>query len=559
MAGRRARLVALAMAWSVALATASHATYCEPPTTVTAPALAATTLDAVPDDATLERLGAVIGAIEVHVGNVFDTADEREQHRLYRLADKLHRTTSPGVIERQLPFRTGDPYSVRVVAEGERILRENKYLYSASIHPVRFDGRRVDLAVEVRDTWTLKAGGSFGRAGGANKYKLQLEDVNLLGTGKELDLEQRSDVDRTTQLLRYVDPAILGSHVQAALDFANTSDGHQRTLSIGRPFYALDTRWALGVHGNDAELVDHLYALGHVVGSFEHQSRLVDVGGGISSGLRRSWTTRWTAGFTLQEERFAAVPGEIDGSLVPPDRDLAAPWVAWDRIEDRYRIEQNLDQLGRTEDLALGEQWHARLGFSSTAFGGSRNEALVETTESGGRRTSPRVTWLWETHVSGRWGKGGVEDGLAGGSLRYFHRDFGDQLFYSSFALDEARNLSDGHQLLLGGEEGLRGYPLRYQDGDQRVLFTMEQRWFFPWYPFRLLRLGAAAFGDVGRAGRGGLAPDLGWLEDAGVGLRLSSTRSGLGNITHLDVAFPFGGDRSIDHLQLVVSTRETF
>ena len=28
----------------------------------------------------------------------------------------------------------------------------------------------------------------------------------------------------------------------------------------------------------------------------------------------------------------------------------------------------------------------------------------------------------------------------------------------------------------LGGDTGLRGYPLRYQNGNQRALFTVEER-----------------------------------------------------------------------------------
>jgi hypothetical protein len=46
---------------------------------------------------------------------------------------------------------------------------------------------------------------------------------------------------------------------------------------------------------------------------------------------------------------------------------------------------------------------------------------------------------------------------------------------------------------------GLRGYPLRYESGTSRGLLTVEQRFYTDWYPFRLVRFGAAIFGDVGR------------------------------------------------------------
>ncbi|NIV16983.1 MAG: hypothetical protein GWN47_00915, partial [Woeseiaceae bacterium] len=33
----------------------------------------------------------------------------------------------------------------------------------------------------------------------------------------------------------------------------------------------------------------------------------------------------------------------------------------------------------------------------------------------------------------------------------------------------------------LGGDTGLRGYPLRYQTGESKVLVTAEQRYFTDW------------------------------------------------------------------------------
>jgi len=88
----------------------------------------------------------------------------------------------------------------------------------------------------------------------------------------------------------------------------------------------------------------------------------------------------------------------------------------------------------------------------------------------------------------------------------------------------KAWRLDVDNQVLLGGDNGLRGYPLRYQDGTAQALWTIEQRFFSDWYPFRLFRVGAAAFFDMGRIwGNAPLAaPSLGLLKDAGFGLRFS-------------------------------------
>ena len=116
-------------------------------------------------------------------------------------------------------------------------------------------------------------------------------------------------------------------------------------------------------------------------------------------------------------------------------------------------------------------------------------------------------------------------------------------------------------QLLLGGDNGLRGYPLRYQAGTARALLTLEQRYYTKWYPFRLFHVGAAAFFDMGRTWGTdvtGLESD-GLLKDVGIGLRLGSSRSSFGNVMHIDLAFPLDGGDDIDSVQLLVQTKASF
>jgi hemolysin activation/secretion protein len=137
----------------------------------------------------------------------------------------------------------------------------------------------------------------------------------------------------------------------------------------------------------------------------------------------------------------------------------------------------------------------------------------------------------------------------------------GNWLFFTTLAGSVGKRLDLENQILLGGDNGLRGYPLRYQDGTSRALLSLEERYFSNWYPFRLFRVGAAVFFDMGRTwGRPDLAqPGLGLLKDAGFGLRLGNARTGLGNVIHVDLAFPFDGDPSIKRVQFLVQTEHEF
>jgi hypothetical protein len=68
-------------------------------------------------------------------------------------------------------------------------------------------------------------------------------------------------------------------------------------------------------------------------------------------------------------------------------------------------------------------------------------------------------------------------------------------------------------------------------------------------------------FVDVGRAWGGNQVnrADPGWLADAGVGLRIVSTRSAFGNVVHLDVAVPSHARAGVSRVQFIVKTQASF
>jgi Surface antigen variable number repeat len=521
----------------------------------------ATGREPVPSDEELEKSGAVIGDIAIRVKDIFDPEDPRENRKLYLLANRLHRKTRDSVIQQQLLFKTGDRFSRRALEESARNLRKNRYLYDAEIHPVRFADGRVDVEVVTRDVWTLNAGVGLGRTGGANTTRLLLQDTNFLGTGKAVTFERENNVDRTTSRFQYDDKALGGSHGVLSLAYANNSDGDERSLYLAEPFYSLDSRRAAGLSASEIDQVDTIYSLGHAVDHFRHRFELFSLSGGLSRGLVAGWARRWTAGFTYRKEQFDPAGGFAPPARLPDDRTLSYPWVAFELVQDSYVETKNQDQIQRTEDLHLGTYFQANLGYAAAAFGADRSAAVFGAGTSTGFKPARDQTVLLSAGVSGRWERGGADNLLLQTSARYYWRDFGEHLFFITLEGDVAHHLDAENQLLLGGDTGLRGYPLRYQDGDERLLVTLEQRFFTDYYPFRLVRVGGAVFFDAGRTWQGadGRAPNLGLLKDAGLGLRLSSSRSGLGNVVHIDLAFPLDGDPSIKKVQWLVKTKASF
>src|SRR5579863_7259078 len=186
----------------------------------------------LPSDAEMEAAGAVIGKIDIDIRNIFDQSDARESNGLFLLAYRLHIRTKRSTIQAQLLFASGDKYLARRLAETERALRLLTYVYDARVVPVRYADGKVDIKVITKDVWTLSPGVSFGRTGGSNQTKLNLQDSNFLGWGKTLQVSRKTTVDRTSNTVSWADPNVFGSRWTSALAYSDSSDGSQRSVQI---------------------------------------------------------------------------------------------------------------------------------------------------------------------------------------------------------------------------------------------------------------------------------------------------------------------------------------
>jgi hypothetical protein len=515
----------------------------------------------IPSGPELEAAGAVIGEIHVNIGDIFDPTIPSEDKWLYRTANKLHINTRQPIVRHQLLFKTGEPYVQRLVEETERILRANDYLYDAWIRPVSYDGKTVDLEVRTRDTWTLNPGINFSRQGGANTSSLKLEEKNLLGNGQKLAFGWTNDIDRESYDFEFFDPHFHSTWTRLGLAYSNADDGSTKALRIDRPFYSLDTHHAGGGYVFDSIREDPRYAGGDEVGKFENDEQFGELYYGWSDGWQEGWVRRWTAGMTYHRNRYAEVVGEDLGGPLPDDIELAYPWMGFDLIEDTYQERLNQDQIERTEDVLLGLRAGGRIGYASEAFGSDREALMLSAYAQNGWDLGKERSLFVTSIASGRVEDDGLRNAVLSAEARYYQQTSAKTKFFATINGTVSEALDADRQILLGGEEGLRGYPLRYQAGTSRALFTLEERYYTGWYPFRLFHVAAAAFFDMGRTWGTDVtgATSDGLLKDVGVGLRLGSSRSAFGNVIHIDLAFPLDGDDDIDSVQLVVETKIRF
>ena len=515
----------------------------------------------VPDDAALEAAGAVIGTIRFVRHNIFDTALDAENKAPYRFANRVHSLTRESVIRKKLLFEPGDPYSHRLLAETARLLRAQPYLRDAELRPVRYVEGVVDIIVETRDVWTFNPGISVGRQGGSNSFGIELEESNLLGTGASLALSRRTNSDRDLTALKYRNDHLFSPWVGLQAQINQNSDGDGWALGAQKPFYALDTRKAWGVSGEQLSLREGLYVRDEQISEFRQRNRDFDAWWGWSNGLRDGQVVRYAVGLRDRERRFQPSPDLALAGVLPEDRHLTGPWISVESVQDDWAVLRNYDQIGVIEDQLLGRRYMLRVGRSITGFGADRDAWWLEAETSRGLRLPKRSQLRLSSALSTRWEDGSARDLKLTGSVRFYRETGRNRLFFATVDGQYGHHLDLDNRSYLGGDSGLRGYPQRWAGGESFARFSVEQRYYTDWFPWRLFRVGGAIFADVGRTwGPDGLGSENpGVLASIGLGLRLSNARSAFARVIHVDFAVPLDSDPGLKKVQFLIEARREF
>jgi hypothetical protein len=516
------------------------------------------------DLAELEARNATFGSINIRVEDVFDLSIPQEDKWLYRIANRVHIQSRRATVRNMLVFATGEPFAARLLDESARALRSSGFIAEASVIATAYDeaSNSVDIDVVAKDAWSLMLDLKLSRNGGANEYGFGMSEENFLGRGKSLTVAYSSDVDRDERYFEYSDPNVAGSRARLSAAYVNASDGRREALKVGRPFFSLDTRWSIESSFVDDERVDSQYGLGEVIDKFSHDLRYSTLRGGWSRGIADGRTKRWLMGVSLEEDEFFASPDFPDTRLLPPDRKLVYPWIGFQFVADDFREMSELNDMGRTEDVQVGLDLTLIVGRAEESFGSDRSaDILRANVHKGWEPGGAGRLLLLDIAGSARREDTGIQNGIVVTSVRYYKRNLDRHLFSVSLAAVAAKRLDFENQVLLGGDSGLRGYPLRYQAGERSAILTVEQRFFTDWYPFRLIRVGYAIFVDAGRVWGADArdVPNYGPLYDIGIGLRLTSPRSTGRSVIHIDLAFPINAQGDADSFQITVEKKKSF
>ncbi|MBI4052261.1 MAG: hypothetical protein HY400_07125, partial [Elusimicrobia bacterium] len=253
-----------------------------------------------------------------------------------------------------------------------------------------------------------------------------------------------------------------------------------------------------------------------------------------------------------QRNEFFPTQETVTGTL-PGNKELGAPFLAYGWVQAKYLKENFIEKAERLEDFNLGNETRMLFGYAGESFGSDRNGFLYQLMEHQGFLLGAGKFLVAEGGVLGRIPQDGkVENALYFGSLNAYWK------YASSFPQTwvlhvegaYGRNLDGENQLILGGDNGLRGYKIRSFTGNKSIMTNLEGRFFHPKEVLALTYLGGAVFFDAGTVAPQG-RPIL-WKElkaDVGIGFRLGPTRSASGTVARLDLSYalnrnPAGGSR---------------
>lgn len=566
---RTAAAAILASGMLATLATAAEEDVCQPQHDSAAlaqlpfEALAGVSLDAAAEYR--------VAAVEIVRRPLFNTQDPAEDNLLFRAANRWHIDTREQVLRAILLFREGDLVGTSLLAESERALRGKTFLYDARVIANRACDGQIDVAVVTRDVWSLSPSLGLTRTGGEERLTAGVSDSNWLGTGTELELSYFDNLDRRGFVVGFAEPNLLGSRVGLRLRADDTDDGSGRYAMVGLPFHSLDARRAWGFLWNESERRERRFRDGLELAVFQVQRQVATASFGWSAGLRDGRASRWRAGFTSEEHRFAPATGaQLDGNgvveaapVLPEDRAFTFPWISFEGIEDAYVRTRNVSRVRTTEDLFLGRQTTAQIGYSPRGDG-----HFVATASFRDGWRSPdaegelgRDTLLYGLNASGYWNRvaGKAENATLAVWADWRRRHSPRLALHVSALAERGWGLPLDRQLLLGGDTGLRGYPNRFQAGTTRWKLTLEERLYSSLYLARVLRVAAAAFLDAGHAwggkdAEGRIAADV--LANIGVGLRFESTRTNRDVVYHIDLARPLTKGPGVDRYQLTLTSK---
>lgn len=494
--------------------------------------------------------------ISIDNGNIFDLQSEGEDLWIHKAANTLHIKTQKETIDGLLLFDRDEPYHERLVEETERIIRSQGYIHDVKIESEPVCEQGVEVKVISTDNWTLTPSVSVGHSGGETRTSFEIEENNLLGMGTSIKLKSESDEDRDEDSISIHDNNWFGNHKNMNLTLSDNSDGHYYEAELHRPFFQLDSRYAWSAKFISQQLERPVYTEGALTDKVGENNEFAQFAYGWSAGLVDDRVERYRFGWTFSDVEYFRTD-DFPASEIPDPVFNSYPFFSYSWSRPEYVTLTNFLVMGVNEDVSVGDSLSLNFGWKDEAFGSDERGLIFGLGYSIGSRLADRTLGFMDLSLSYETSEVSDDTGSfsLGGKLYHYRNEDHSYLFDAAF--ETSLNAENFELFVVGGDSGLKGYPIRYQKGDTRLTLGVEDRLYFKWYPLRMLKFGAAVFAETGSAWIEGEDPNF--ISDAGFGLRAVSTRQSHSKVLHADIAFPLNEKDQVDSYQFFLKAQAQF
>lgn len=494
--------------------------------------------------------GYQLGQTRITRNNIFDPASGRLGARLI---NRLHYTTRRNVIEREVWIKPGETITQEDAKELERNLRALD-LFSrvrVTLQPDENNPQLANLDIETHDRLSIvaSAGGSF--LGGIGEVKFSVGDKNLLGLGHQLVLGYSENTEgELLGSIAYENVLVAHPDVYLGARAGQTEEGDFTEILLENRFQQFQDNLSWAVQLDHKTSRRDFYEQGTSIAEVPETRTRLKSNRILRFGQPESFT-RFGPVIAITDTEYGAALGSAANTIEVPQnntRYFVGALFARDFIRGHRRLKY-LDTLAYEQDVTLSSSVELAFGL----------EHLETDTDE---NTLPLLFLKgWSYHATGH--KSFINFGV-GSSLKfdestveswsvstgmnfYYLRKPGATLaarwFYeSSFDRDGLAS-----NQTLGESNGLRGYPAREFNGEQKLLLNLEYR-FRTGLQFASLELGGLVFSDTGWVGDRGSD----WLDtpatSLGGGFRIGSPQLLGSNVIRVDLAYPVYDSTSRDY-----------
>ena len=478
---------------------------------------------------------SVVSSVQIERESVFDRSEHSSW--LARVANRLHMTTRERVVSRELLIEKGKPFDSAAAAETARNLRRLGIFRDVSVDSAMTDSG-LTARITTRDSWTTQVYTSLKSGGSQTTWGVGIIEKNFLGSGVNATARYTTDPDRSTTQLGVGAPRVLRSRVGVLASYNHLSDGDRSRFVVAAPFTSLSTResFAVDAQYEDASVLQFAGGLPGARDTVRHLLTRATAAGGWALRASPEGFVRLGMAVRRRREDFTASPSSNAKRSEFGDLELSA-----EASRASFAVFHGFRNLGGPEDIDLSETVRVGLWVAPSAWGYERGGVGPTLAAHGGTRFRNGFGTA-DLHVSSLLTHRGLDSGsvtaatvlLLQPALRH------SVVFNASAGLQ--KNASPGDEFDLGLTFGPRGFPSHAFTGNRAFFTTAEYRWVAVPEMFGLVGVALAAFADCGGAWYAGSPSRAG--TDAGVGVRLGSTRSSSGNgATRIDLTRRFRSD----------------